>query len=155
MRETDIKKLQFCRWVPWTRRFSLLQDDGPWLGVYLWGRFRRDPSPSAKPYPNLPRQVIYIGETKNIDRRPLTGVHHRLVHYRDTFPDDQNLQMLYISICRVHRFAAGFDSKKARGLYSRLRVYTQWIEASLYWEYTKIYRRAPALLYKRGTYGHD
>ena len=155
MHETDIKKLKFCRWMPWAGRSSLLQDDGPWLGVYLWARFHRAPSPSANPYPKLPRQVIYIGEAKNIDRRPLTGVHHRLLHYRDTFPDDPNLQMLYVSLCRVYRFAAGFGSKKARGLYSRLRVYTQWIETSLYWEYTKMYGRPPALHYKKGTYGHE
>jgi hypothetical protein len=73
MHETDIKKLKFCRWMPWAGRSSLLQDDGPWLGVYLWARFHRAPSPLANPYPKLPRQVIYIGEAKNIDRRPLTG----------------------------------------------------------------------------------
>ena len=125
MHETDMTTLHFCSWVPWAARSSLLQDDGPWLGVYLWARFLRAPSPSAKPYPNLPRQVIYIGEAKNIDRRPLAGVHHRLVHYRDTFPDDPNLQMLYVSVCRVRRFAAGFGSKKARGpLFAAARLHT-------------------------------
>jgi hypothetical protein len=58
-------------------------------------------------------------------------------------------------VCRVHRFRYGFASKKARGLYSRLRVYTHWIEASLYWEYTETWGRPPALHYKKGTYGHE
>ena len=155
MHETDIAKLQFCKWVPWAHRASLLQDNGPWLGVYLWARFLRAPSSSAKPYPKLPRQVIYIGEAKNIDRRPLAGGHHRLVHYRDAFPDDPNFHKLYLSVCRVQRFRNGFNSKKARALYARLRVYTQWVEASLYWNYTRTWGRPPALHYKKGTYGHE
>jgi hypothetical protein len=150
---TDISKAKFCEWVHWRDRSDLLRDDGPWLGVYLWGRFRRPPS--VKPYPPLPRQVIYIGEAKNIDRRPLSGEHHRLSHYRATFQDDPHLQMLYASVCCVHRFGSGFASKKARTLYSRLRVYTQWVEASLYWEHTRIWGRPPALHYKKGTYGHE
>lgn len=94
-------------------------------------------------------------EAKNIDRRPLAGDHHRLVHYRDTFPDDPNLEKLYVSVCRVQHFGHGFSSKKARSHYSRLRVYTQWVEASICWDYTKTWGRPPALHYKKGTYGHE
>jgi hypothetical protein len=65
----EISQLQFCQWVPWRDRSKLLRDDGPWLGVYPWAHFRRPPNQSVKPYPFLPRQVIYIGEAKNIDRR--------------------------------------------------------------------------------------
>jgi hypothetical protein len=70
MHTPDIPKLKFCEWVPWRERSRLLRNDGPWLGVYLWGHFRRPPAQSVKPYPPLLRQVIYIGEAKNIDRRP-------------------------------------------------------------------------------------
>jgi hypothetical protein len=148
-----IQDLKFCDWVQWHQRPDLLQHDGPWLGVYLWARFYGPPKPFNE-YPDLPKEIIYIGEAKNIDSRPLSGNHHRLAHYRDTFPDDPKLAKLYISVCRVRRFADGFDSKKARGMYARLRIYTEWIEASLYWEYTKVWNRPPALHYKKGTYGH-
>jgi hypothetical protein len=135
--------------VPWAERPRLKRSDGPWLGLYLWGRFSRAPETSIHPYPLLPKQVIYVGETKHLDRRPLTGDHHRLAHYRDTFPGDFNLQNLYVSVCRVHPFSRGYHSKKANGLYSRLRVYTQYVEARIYWEYTKKWRRPPALHYKK------
>jgi hypothetical protein len=155
MPRDNLSKPQFCEWVPWIRRTDLLRRDGPWLGVYLWGHFRRPPSRSVKPYPDLPRQVIYVGEAKDIDRRPLTGMHHRLAHYRDTFPDDPNLDKLYVSVCFVQHFRRGYSSKKARSLYTRLRVYTQWREATLYWEYTKKWGRPPALHYKKGAYERD
>jgi hypothetical protein len=74
----------------------LLRKDGPWLGVYLWGRFQRPPSKNLIPYPTVPAQVIYVGEAKSIDRRPLTGNHHRLVHYKDTFADDPKLVSLVV-----------------------------------------------------------
>jgi len=155
MPRDNVSKPRFCKWVPWNRRPDLLRRDGPWLGVYVWAHFRRPPSHLVKPYPNLPRQVIYVGEAKDIDRRPLTGAHHRLAHYRDTFPDDPNLDNLYVSVYFVQRFRRGYSSKKARSLYARLRVYTQWLEATLYWEYTKKWGRPPALHYKTGAYERD
>ncbi len=93
--------------------------------------------------------MIYVGETNNIDTRPLTGKHHRLVHYRDRFADDPDLKMLYVAVCHVHPFRRGYHSKKANGLYSRLRVYTRYAEAMIYWEYTKKWGRPPALHYKK------
>ena len=86
--------------------------------MYVWGRFRRPPSDSVKPYPKLPSQLIYVGETKHIDTRPLTEKHHRLVHYGDTFSDDPDLEMLYVAVYRVRPFRRGYDSKKAKALYS-------------------------------------
>jgi hypothetical protein len=132
----------------------LKRSDGPWLGLYLWARFDRAPAPS-KPYPRLPEQVIYVGETKHLDARPLTGEHHRLVHYRETFRDDPGLERLYVSVCRVHRFQNGYERDDARVLYARLRVYTQYIEARLYWFYTKRWGHPPALHYKKSAKDDD
>ncbi len=81
--------------------------------------------------------MIYVGETKHIDLRPLTGEHHRLAHYRDTFPDDDGLKLLYVTVGRVERFPDGYEGAEARSTYRRLRVFTQYIEAKIYWEYTK------------------
>jgi hypothetical protein len=139
----------FSAWAPWSDRRRLRRDDGPWLGLYLWGRFERPPDEADRPYPVLPRQVIYVGETKHIDLRPLTGDHHRLAHYRDTFPDDDGLKLLYITVGRVERFPDGYEGAEARSTYRRLRVFTQYIEAKIYWEYTKQWNCPPALHYKK------
>ena len=143
-------RIVFSEWVPWQERHGLKQTAGPWLGVYLWAYFKRPPASSARPYPDLPREVVYVGEAKNIDRRPLTGRHHRLRHYTDTFPGDPEYKELYVSVFRVQQFRAGYESKKARALYARLRVYTQYVEARLYWEYTQRWGCPPALHYKKG-----
>lgn len=147
--------IRFSQWVLWADRGSLRRSDGPWLGLYLWARFDRAPSPSAKPYPRLPEQIIYVGETKHLDLRPLAGRHHRLAHYRDTFPDDPHFRRLYLSVCRVHRFRNGYATEAARTLYPRLRVYTQYIEARLYWDYTRRWGRPPALHYKKSPRNDD
>lgn len=155
MARVEVPEIKFSRWIPWNRRLDEVQRNGPWLGVYIWARFPQPPSRKTRPYPRLPSQLIYVGETKHVDERPLTGAHHRLRHYRDTFPHDRDLRELYVSVYRVHPFRRGYDSKKARGLYARLRVFTQYIEGKIYWDYTKKWGRPPALHYKKGTYGHD
>jgi len=150
MTRTNPPPIEFTHWVSWADRGTLRRADGPWLGLYLWARFDRAPSQSTKPYPSLPEQLIYIGETKHLDLRPLAGRHHRLAHYRDTFPDDRDLQRLYISVCHLYHFKDGYKTAAASALYANLRVYTQHIEAQLYWEYTRRWGRPPALHYKKG-----
>ena len=85
-----LPQIEFSPWIAWQNRSTLRRDDGPWLGMYLWGRFSAPPSSATRPFPHLPEQVIYVGETKDLDTRPLTGRHHRLSHYHDTFPDDKH-----------------------------------------------------------------
>lgn len=144
----DSPRITFSNWVPWHERSSCRQHDGPWLGVYLWAHFHKQPS--VKPYPKLPEQLIYVGETKVLDRRPLSGNgHHRLLHYRETFPSDRKLNRLYVSLCRVRGFPDGYRLPSAKTLYDILRVYTQYVEAKIYWEYTQRWEHPPALHYKR------
>lgn len=116
----------------------------------------RDSQSRARALPRLGSDGLHaVGEAKDIDRRPLSGTHRRLAHYRDTFPDDPNLDNLYVTVCLVQRFRNGYSSKMARTLYARLRVYTQWLEATLSWEYTKKWGRPPALHYKKSAYKRD
>lgn len=140
--------IEFTPWTSWGKRASLRRTDGPWLGLYLWARLHPSQPPGI-PYPDLPEAVIYVGEAKNLDRRPLAGRHHRLDHYRATFPDDHDLQHLYLSVCRLYRFSGGYATDEALKLYPSLRVYTQFLEAQLYWDYTKRWGRPPALHYKK------
>lgn len=147
-------EVKFSEWVPWSERSRLRQPDGPWLGLYLWARFDLGPPASTAPYPSLPEQVIYVGETKHLDLRPLTGEHHRLAHYRDTFRDDPALKYL-VSVCRVKKFEGGYHTPAAIEVYPTLRVYTQYVEAKLYWEYTQRWCRPPALHYKKTRKGDN
>jgi hypothetical protein len=97
--------------------------------------------------------MIYVGETKHIDVRPLTGEHHRLAHYRDTFRGDRDLKNLYVSVGRLERFPEGYAGVEARAKYRKLRTYTQYLEAKIYWEYAKRWGAPPALHYKKDRKG--
>ena len=79
MVEPDIR---FSQWALWRERESLKSPDGqPSMGAYLWGHFPSGP-PAASPYPELPKELIYVGETNDLNTRPLGGTrHHRLKHY--------------------------------------------------------------------------
>ncbi|MGH7795649.1 MAG: hypothetical protein ACREQ2_12260, partial [Candidatus Binatia bacterium] len=117
--------------------------DHGWVCTY-GVNFGRAPLQSSKPYPTLPEEVIYVGETKRLDLRPLAGLHHRLEHYRETFPNDPGLKHLYVSVCRVCCFPGGFNEENAKKQYAILRVYTQYVEAKIYWEYTQRWEHPPA-----------
>src|SRR3990170_667978 len=83
--------VRFSPWVQWHERGGL-KSGHPEVGVYLWAYVdpptNRLPDPS---WPDLPSELIYAGETNNLNRRPLGSGHHRLKHYRDTFPGDPEL----------------------------------------------------------------
>jgi hypothetical protein len=150
MKAHSAQEIRFSEWVPWAERSSLRRPDGPWLGLYLWGHFGERPPKSRIPYPDLPEEMIYVGETKHLDFRPLSGKHHRLIHYCDTFEDDPTFTRLFLSIYRIHHFKGGYQTQEAQALYPRLRVYTQYLEARLYWEYTERWQQVPKLHYKKG-----
>jgi hypothetical protein len=137
----------FSPWTAWANRASLKRTDGPWVGLYIWGHFEGAP-PTGAPYPELPEELAYVGETKHLDKRPLSGPHHRTLHYRETFKDDPNLERLFLSVARVRAFPGGYTDHNVDE-YLCLRVYTRHIEARIYWEYTKKWKKPPALHYKR------
>lgn len=139
--------VSFGPWTPWSERASLRRSDGPWVGLYIWGQFERTPSSTERAYPDLPRQVAYIGETKHLDDRPLRGPHHRTRHYRDTFKTDPELGQLFVSIARVRAFPGGYEAANTAD-YQCVRVFTRYLEARIYWEYTKKWGYPPALHYK-------
>ncbi|HKZ76966.1 MAG TPA: hypothetical protein VJ124_01480 [Pyrinomonadaceae bacterium] len=62
----------FSEWVPWHERGRLKTPDGqPSMGVYLWARFAHGLPPTGHPYPGLPKELIYVGETNDLNVRPL------------------------------------------------------------------------------------
>jgi hypothetical protein len=136
--------VEFSRWVAWRDRASL-QLGTPCLGVYLWGRFEEPSDAHIDAYPVLPRQLVYVGESNDIEARPLGGrAHEHIAKYVVAFPDDAGLERLYVSICRVARF-------KPRDPHCHsLRAFTRFLEARIGWEYTRQFGRRPRLDYKTG-----
>lgn len=145
----DPPPIVFSEWVRWGDRARLKAADGqPSPGVYLWARFAHPPKSGSHPYPDLPEELLYAGETKNLNVRPLGGrtsggtPHHRLAHYGDCFPDDAARALLYVSVFHVIPFKQG--DKQC------LRAFTRYVEDLIYWEYAKRYGKRARLDYKKG-----
>lgn len=147
--DRSVPEVAFGPWQPWGKLEDIRRNDGRWLGVYLWAHFKGEP-PTDSPTPTaLLEDVIYVGETKDLDVRPLSGRHHRLKHYRETFCCDPDLTKLHVAVWRVERFPKSHSGGVASERYRYLRVYTQFIEAQLYWQYTQQHGRPPKLHYKK------
>jgi hypothetical protein len=142
----EVPPVRFSPWTRWARRRELKSKDGqPSLGVYVWARFEQPPSSDARPYPDLPAEVIYVGQTNDLNVRPLGAHrHHRLASYRETYRKDPTCERLYVSVHHVEPFVRADARSHA------LWAYTRYLEALIGWEYVQKYGRRPALDYKRG-----
>jgi hypothetical protein len=133
----------FSEWKPWHERSQLRLTHEPTMGVCLWAHFQGS-SPSANPYPELPEELVYVGETNDVNVRPLgQRVHHRLANYRELCRDP-SLANLYVAVCRVAVFRQRDQECHA------WRAFTRHLEAKIAWEYTKKFGKRPLLDYKRG-----
>jgi hypothetical protein len=143
MQQPDPK---FSPWVQWDKRGSLKTAESIAVtGVYMWARFEHAPDPAIRPYPELPVELIYVGETNDLNARPLgNAIHHRLEHYDDRFPDDPDHNHLYVSVCPVAPFVP--RDKQCH----TFRAFTRFLEAQVYWEYARRFDSRPGLDYKRG-----
>jgi hypothetical protein len=134
----------FSPWTPWQQRARLRTPDST-MGVYLWGRFSTPLDTSSLPYPDLGGDVIYVGETNDLNVRPLGPTrHHRVTNYLELFPDDPTLAQLYVAVCTIAPFQPQDAACHA------WRAFTRHLEARIGWEYTKRFGRRPLLDYKRG-----
>lgn len=135
--------IAFSPWVHWDDRPQLI-DEQQFMGMYLWAHFHQKPDQTIVPSERaLPEELIYVGETKNLNARPLRGLgHQRLEHYCDIFPGDSNFSYLYVSVFRVECYE---DSDRCRGL----RAYTRYVEDLIYWKYVEAHGRRAALDYKK------
>ena len=141
----DTPPIQFSEWVPWCGGRKRLKWPEPSIGVYLWGHFLTPPDKASRPYPDLPVQLIYVGETRNLNDRPLTGGHHRLVHYGRKFPNDPKFESLYVSVFHIEPVS--------RGRSHLLRAFTRYVEDKIYWEYAQRFGERAKLDYKEGKGG--
>jgi hypothetical protein len=139
-------KIEFSKWVPWSKRAAVLTASEPWLGVYMWAHFHdapaTDTSPSIDPAP--PRELIYVGETKNLNARALRrSAEGGLERYAETFPADRELKHLYLSVCSVRPFQGNDEA------YHVHRAFTRYVEDMIYWKFVKEFERRAALDYAR------
>ena len=131
----------FSPWTPWTKR-TVLRTDVDYGGVYIWAR-RLPGELDLLSWPELDERIIYIGETKNLNDRPLSR-HNRIARYRKLF-GDLGLSNLYVCTCRA--FKTGGEEEK------ELRAFTQYLEDKIDWEFTRRYGRRPAMHFKEGKTG--
>ena len=116
------------------------------MGVYLWAHFTHGHRPAGPPYPDLPKRLIYVGETNDLNMRllgPAGRQHHRLRHYVTRFRDEA-FDCLYISVFHIEPFRQ--RDKRCNAL----RAYTRYVEDLVLWKYTEQFEERPALDYKTG-----
>ena len=107
-------------------------------GLYVLARFDGsvpDAGPSVK---CLPKEIIYVGMSKNLNNRPLRGAHHGAKRYQRTH-NDPRCSRLYISIFPV--YAAEQPTVAMRRRWYRL---TKYLEMKVHWEYTRQHKEPPA-----------
>jgi hypothetical protein len=137
--------IEFSHWVPWKDRGSLKRS-GASMGVYLWAHFHDTNQAQSPPYPNWPRDLVYVGEANDVNVRPLGTAgqrHHRLTHYRRMYQADSELRLLYISVFHILPFERDPHCHA-------MRAYTRFIESQVQWEYTQRHGERPALDFKTG-----
>jgi hypothetical protein len=138
--------IKFSKWVRWKERGSLRALDGASMGVYLWAHFHRTKKAQSSPYPDLSRDLIYVGESNDINARllePRGGQHHRLEHYRRIYLADSELALLHVSVFHIEPFRRDSHCHA-------IRAFTRFVESHVQWEYTRRYGQRPALDYKTG-----
>jgi hypothetical protein len=97
-------ELNFSPWVRWRDR-SRLTTNEPTMAVYLWARFESLPPSIVPDAKNLSPELIYVGETNELKARLLRDQRHqRLLVYRATFPDDPDVDLLFVSVAAVAPF---------------------------------------------------
>jgi hypothetical protein len=138
-----VPDILFTEWVPWDER-ATLATRLPRPGVYAWAHFHNAPSRQDRPYPDVPPELIYVGETKNLNLRPLAArpPHHRLKHYGEMYPvDKRERQKLFVSVFRVPPDLFGDPALRL------VRAFTRFLEDQIYWEYARRHGRRAALDY--------
>jgi hypothetical protein len=134
--------LKFGRWISWQERRKHAREHASLRGrggLYLLGCFpdrRAEVEPTAG---NLPSGVIYIGDAKDLNRRPLTGGHSELDAYR-RLTGDNELRCLFVSIADF--YPTNCDD------YEHWRICSAYFESKLIWDYTRKHRRPPLLRFK-------
>lgn len=114
-------------------------------GVYLLAYFSEIPvtAPNAG---ELPREVIYVGDSKDLKRRPLRDRHNR-VHKRflDLFGKGAESN-LYVSVAELYTLAEDLNSGAVE--YACQRTHSVYLESRLAWEFAQRHGQPPVMQVK-------
>jgi hypothetical protein len=143
----DPLKLTFTPWTRWRDRLSLVTHPSQG-GVYVFGLFR-SPPPGPPSADNLPLEVIYVGDARNLNHRPLTERHHKIVKRLPALFPGPALDSLFVSVCPLYVTPTDFrDDLKAAQQYAVDRTRSFYIESWLAWKYADRYEHPPIMQVK-------
>lgn len=131
-------RVSFGRWRKWLEVEPLARRVG---GVYLLGHFPEGPSTAVPHHDALPRGVVYVGQSKDLNRRPLSS-HPREARYRELFGDDA-CASLWVAVGELYETGCAD--------YAMKRVYADYVEMALAWEYASQHGHPLALHFKEGS----
>ena len=132
--------VRFGEWVTWNDRSPLPARQG---GLYLFGCFRSG-RPGSAPNPSRPSpEVIYVGEAKNLNERPLKQ-HPYVQRYADLF-GDRSLDRLYVAVAPLYR------TDVDHVVYRVARLHAAYWEAKLIWRYGEEHGHPPVLHFGKDT----
>ena len=131
-------QVAFTPWRPWRTRSKPIISPSCG-GVYLVAHCHSGKPPEIPTPDNLPVEVVYIGEAKDLNSRPLTGPHSKIqARYPQLFgPKRDSLFVTYAPL-----YETGCKDYDVR------RVFSSYVEAMLVWRYTERHGHPPALHYK-------
>ena len=127
----------FEKWRNWERRRDPPVDP-TCGGVYLLAYCSTGKPPEVSSIDSLPVEVIYVGDAKDLNKRPLTGRHHRIERYRELF--GSNMERLFVACAPLYETLCDDSHLK--------RAFSFYAEAMLVWKYTKLHGHPPAMHYK-------
>lgn len=143
----DLDELKFSPWEAWATRSSLRLTP-PRAGVYLFGFFRSPPVDPPTPG-NLPLEVIYVGDAKNLNVRPLSEPRHKVIlRVREMFPA-AGLTQLYVSVCALYDApSTDMPDGVSAQQYAVDRTHSCYIESWLALKYAERHQHPPILQVK-------
>lgn len=128
-------ELSFGPWAPWRDRRTL-RTPVPYGGVYLLACFS-SLRPLDPPNPeSLPYEVVYVGDAKNLNNRPLTGPHGQVDSFAKLF---HGTASLYVSVGKLFLI----DGEPVH--YATQRTRSVFFESKLAWDYARVYGHPPIL----------
>jgi hypothetical protein len=132
-----VRDLSFEAWTSWARCGEMRTLE-PFGGVYLFAYFNSPPPPQTAPDPQLlPFEVIYVGDAKDLNNRPLADPGHKVVQRLRSVFAVADLDCLYVTVGRLYTI------DRVPRQYAYQRTCSFFLEAKLAWEYAQLHGNPP------------
>jgi hypothetical protein len=130
-----VRPVEFGDWQKWNTAKPTARAQ-PAGGVYLLAYSHTGIAPAKATPERLPFEIVYIGNTKNLSRRP-NSMHKGVSDYHEKI--DTNDQLLFVATATL--YVTGCND------YAVQRIYAEHIEARLVWMFTDQHCPPPVLHY--------